>query len=339
MVLETPFGEITAPNITPDDTPASGAGRRNSRARCMRGEGGTAAYLYPAFPYPYFTKVTREDTDAIYDYLRTLAPVSNAVNRKTLPFPFSVRAAMMGWNSLFFKSSRFAPDPQRSAEFNRGAYLVEGLGHCGACHTPLNAFGANKASQFLQGNRIDDWTAPNITNDAQSGLGKWSVEEIVEYLKNGQTRTTIASGPMREVVENSTSKMAEADLKAMAVYLKERGGRAPRRQRPFRHRILGCRSARPSSSIPVRPVIPAPGPVSSTFPRLADNAVVKRRFRPHSCRAMVECRLPARPDRAAVAGLHSSGPDYRDVSGAETDAVLAVCLHRLLSGMDRVLAP
>ena len=166
--------------------------------------------------------MTREDTDAIYDYLRTLAPVANAVDRRTLPFPFSVRALMIGWNSLFLnrpRSRRIRNAPPSSIVapiWWKGSAI-------GACHTPLNAFGANKASQFLQGNRIDDWTAPNITNDQQSGLGKWSVDDVVQYLKNGQTRTTTASGPMRDVIENSTSKMAEPELKAIAVYLKERG--------------------------------------------------------------------------------------------------------------------
>src|SRR6202042_3659905 len=130
---------------------------------------------------------------------------------------------MMGWNTLFFRPSAFLSDPKRSEEFNRGAYLVEGLGHCGACHTPMNAFGANKAELFLQGNNIDDWTAPNITNDAQVGLGQWSADEIVQYLRTGQTRTTFASGPMKEVVELSTSKMPDADLRAIAVYLKDQG--------------------------------------------------------------------------------------------------------------------
>ncbi len=230
LALATPFGAIMTPNITPDEATGIGGWSKDEFARAMQeGRGRNGTYLYPAFPYPYFTKVTRQDTDAIYDYLRTLSPVSSVVNRDTLPFPFSIRAAMTGWNTLFFKSGRFTLDPSHSPEFDRGAYLVEGLGHCGACHTPLNAFGANKAGQFLQGNRIDDWTAPNITNDAQAGLGKWSVEEIVEYLKTGQTRTTIASGPMKEVVENSTSKMPDADLKAIAVYLKGRGaaGAAP----------------------------------------------------------------------------------------------------------------
>jgi mono/diheme cytochrome c family protein len=278
LALATPFGVIMTPNITPDDATGIGRWTQAEFSRAMHeGRGRNGSYLYPAFPYPYFTKVTREDTDAIYDYLRTLAPVTNAVNRRTLPFPFSVRALMIGWNSLFFKPSPFEPDPQRSAEFNRGAYLMEGLGHCGACHTPLNAFGANKAGQFLEGNRIDDWTAPNITNDQQSGLGKWSVDDIVQYLKNGQTRTTTASGPMRDVIENSTSKMAEADLKAIAVYLKERG----------------------SAGIPAPAAVPASDPrmqvgeaifvdtcsachtrngsgVEHMFPRLADNAIVKQ---------------------------------------------------------------
>jgi mono/diheme cytochrome c family protein len=224
LALQTPFGPIMTPNLTPDDATGIGRWSRDNFARAMHeGRRPDGGYLYPAFPYPYYTKVTRQDTDAIYDYLRTLAPVSNSVNRRTLPFPFSIRTAMLGWNALFFSPGNLAPDPARSEEFNRGAYLVEGLGHCGACHTPLNALGANKADQFLQGNRIDDWTAPNITNDAQTGLGKWSVDEIVQYLRTGQTRTSLASGPMKEVVEKSTSKMGDADLKAITVYLKERG--------------------------------------------------------------------------------------------------------------------
>jgi mono/diheme cytochrome c family protein len=278
LALATPFGVIMTPNITPDDATGIGRWTQAEFSRAMHeGRGRNGSYLYPAFPYPYFTEVTREDTDAIYDYLRTLAPVTNAVNRRTLPFPFSVRALMIGWNSLFFKPSPFVPDAQRSAEFNRGAYLVEGLGHCGACHTPLNAFGANKASQFLQGNRIDDWTAPNITNDQQSGLGKWSVDDIVQYLKNGQTRTTTASGPMRDVIENSTSKMAEADLKAIAVYLRERGSAGtpapaavpasdPRMQvgqAIFVDTCSACHTRNGSG-------------IEHMFPRLADNAIIKQ---------------------------------------------------------------
>ena len=228
LALQTPFGPIMTPNITPDNTTGIGSWSADDFARALHeGRRPGGAYLYPAFPYPYYTKVTRADTDAIYAYLRSLAPVVNRVNRNTLPFPFNIRLSMVGWNALFFKAAGFVPEPGRSEEFNRGAYLVEGLGHCGACHTPLNAFGANKAAQYLQGSQIDHWTAPNITNDRQVGLGKWSVEETVQYLKTGQARGSIASGPMKDVVENSTSKMPEADLKAIAVYLKERGAEGP----------------------------------------------------------------------------------------------------------------
>jgi mono/diheme cytochrome c family protein len=278
LALATPFGVIMTPNITPDDTTGIGHWSKAEFFRAMHeGRGRKGTYLYPAFPYPYFNKVTREDSDAIYDYLRTLAPVTNAVNRRTLPFPFNLRILMSGWNTLFFKPAPFTPDPQRSAEFNRGAYLVEGLGHCGACHTPLNAFGANKPAQYLQGNRIDDWTAPNLTNDPQAGLGKWSVEEVVQYLKSGQTRSTIASGPMREVVEDSTSKMPDDDLRAMAVYLKERGaaGRSapaaiaasdPRMQAgaAIFNDTCGACHARDGSG------------VEHMFPRLAGDAIVKQ---------------------------------------------------------------
>jgi mono/diheme cytochrome c family protein len=224
LPLQTPFGVIMTPNITPDNATGIGNWSANDLARAMhegRRPGGT--YLYPAFPYPYYTKVSRADVEAIYAYLRSLPAVSNSVNRNTLPFPFNIRLSMRGWNALFFTPGTFAADLRRSEEFNRGAYLAEGLGHCGACHTPFNAFGASKAGQYLEGNQIDNWTAPNITNDMHAGLGKCSVDDIVQYLKTGQTRFSLASGPMKDVIENSTSKMPDADLKAIAVYLKERG--------------------------------------------------------------------------------------------------------------------
>jgi mono/diheme cytochrome c family protein len=224
LALQTPFGAIMTPNITPDPATGIGSWSADDFARAMHeGKRPGGARLYPAFPYTSYTKVTRADTDAIFAYLRSLDPVSNSVNRNTLPFPFNIRASMAAWNTLFFTPGEFKPDPAKSEEFNRGAYLVEGLGHCGACHTPLNAFGANKADHYLQGGQVDNWTAPNITNDAQTGLGKWSVDEVVQYLKTGQARGVIASGPMKDVVENSTAKMPDADIKAIAVYLKGRG--------------------------------------------------------------------------------------------------------------------
>ena len=234
LALQTPFGTIMTANITPDNGTGIGSWSADDFARAMhegRRPGGT--YLYPAFPFPYYTKVTRSDLDALYAYLRTLRPVENRVSRNTLPFPFNIRMSMVGWNTLFFTPGAFKPDPKRSDEFNRGAYLVEGLGHCGACHTPFNAFGASKDDKYLQGNQIDNWTAPNITNDKQAGLGKWTVDDIVQYLKTGQTSFSLASGPMKDVIENSTSHMPDADLKAIAIYLKERGAAGPTAPAPL----------------------------------------------------------------------------------------------------------
>jgi mono/diheme cytochrome c family protein len=224
LALRTPFGTIMTANLTPDDDTGIGRWSGDAFARAMHdGIRPDGRHLYPAFPYTYYTKLTRADVDAIFAFLRTLPPVANRINRRTLPFPFSIRASMVAWNALFLKKGRFTPDPNRSEEFNRGAYLVQGLGHCGACHTPLNAFGANRDVQYLQSNVINDWTAPNITNDARLGLGQWSVDDIVQYLHTGQNAVGAASGPMAEVIAKSTAFMPTADLHAMAVYLKERG--------------------------------------------------------------------------------------------------------------------
>jgi mono/diheme cytochrome c family protein len=278
LALVTPFGAITTPNLTPDDATGIGRWSADNFARAM-GEGRRpdGSHLYPAFPYPYYTKVPRQDVDAIYAYLRTLTPVTNSIDRNTLPFPFSIRTLVKGWNALFFTPGGFTADPGKSDEFNRGAYLVEGLGHCGACHTPLNALGANKADQMLQGNQIQNWIAPNITNDARTGLGKWSVAEIVQYLKTGQTRTSIASGPMKEVIENSTSKMADADLKAMATYLKERGaaGSAPPAPLPASDTRMQVGQAIFTDACSACHTSLGAG-IEHMFPRLAANAIVNQ---------------------------------------------------------------
>src|SRR6202012_476110 len=153
----------------------------------------------------------------------------------------------------------------------------EGLGHCGACHTPFNAFGASKDDKFLEGNQIDNWAAPNITNDMHAGLGKWSVEDIVQYLKTGQTRTSLASGPMKDVVENSTSKMPDADLKAIAVYLKERGaaGSGPPAPLPASDPRMQAGEAIFVDTCSACHVRDGSG-IEHMFPKLAGNAIVKQ---------------------------------------------------------------
>ena len=225
--LKTPFGIIKSANLTPDVATGIGSWSTDDFYRAMHeGRRPDGTYLYPAFPYPYYTRVTRADSDAIFAFMRRLPPTTDAVDRDTLPFPFSIRHAMAGWNALYFTPGTFKADPVRSAQFNRGAYLTEGLGHCGACHTPLNALGANKASRPYEGNVIQGWTAPNITADTRTGIGGWSLDEIVAYLHTGHNTHAAAGGPMAEVVSYSTAAMPEDDLRAIAVYLKERGAAA-----------------------------------------------------------------------------------------------------------------
>jgi mono/diheme cytochrome c family protein len=178
-------------------------------------------HLYPAFPYPWYTKLTRADVDAIRSYLATLAPVHEQNRPTDLPWPFSVREVMSAWNALYFKQGTFQSNPQKSAEWNLGAYLVEGLGHCGACHSPKNFAGAPKRDKAFQGGYGENWYATSLGGDLHDGLGQWSTDDIVQYLKTGVNKRAAAFGPMSEVVHDSTQHLDEKDLHAMAVYLKD----------------------------------------------------------------------------------------------------------------------
>ena len=219
--IETPFGNIVAPNITPDRETGIGAWSDDEfDAAVRRGVRRGGSLLYPAMPYNAYTKMSRDDVVAIRAYLNTVSPARNAVTANTLPFPFNIRAAMHVWNALYFKEGPFQPDPGKSAEWNRGAYLVDGLAHCGACHTPKTLLGGDKTSEYLQGSYLQGWSAPDITNDKARGIGSWSVEDAVAYLKSGHNRITAATGPMAEAVSLSTSHMKDADLAAIVAYLK-----------------------------------------------------------------------------------------------------------------------
>jgi mono/diheme cytochrome c family protein len=221
--IVTPFGTLLSANITPDRNTGIGAWSDEDFIDALRkGVGHGGVHLYPGMPYLYYTTVSREDVLAIRAWLNTLKPVLNAVKADQLPFPFNVREAMIGWDKLFFKEGEFTPPAGKSAEWNRGAYLVEGLGHCAACHTPKNALGGDENDKALQGGVIQNWFAPNLTTDARTGLGGWSTADIVSYLKTGHNRIDAATGPMAEVVMDSTSLLTDDDLMAIATYLKDR---------------------------------------------------------------------------------------------------------------------
>jgi mono/diheme cytochrome c family protein len=219
--LKTPFGTIYTPNITPDAETGIGSWTDDQFYRAMHeGIAADGSHLYPAFPYPWFTKVIREDVDAIHAYLKSVPSVTYRRPANTLPWPLDERETMAGWNKLYFTPGTYIPDPKQSATWNRGAYLVEGLGHCGACHTQTNTFGAAESGHRLQGGELSNWYSPSLVGDKRGGLGSWSEQDIANFLKTGRTSAAVAYGPMAEVIHYSTSAMSDEDLNAISVYLK-----------------------------------------------------------------------------------------------------------------------
>jgi mono/diheme cytochrome c family protein len=219
--IETPFGNLVAPNITPD--PETGIGAWSDMefdAAVRKGRRPDGSRLYPAMPYNAYTRMSRDDVLAIRAYLNTVPSVRNTVEADTLPFPFDVRSVMSIWDGLYFTEGEYVPDPRQSPTWNRGAYLVTGPAHCPVCHTPKSLLGGDKAGHFLEGSPLQGWFAPGITGDSRIGLGQWSSDDIALYLKTGHNRIDAATGPMAEVVELSTSQMSDIDLRAIATYLK-----------------------------------------------------------------------------------------------------------------------
>jgi mono/diheme cytochrome c family protein len=222
LALRTPFGTLVAPNITPDrETGIGNMTDDEFLASLHDGRGHNGRRLYPAMPYPAYTKMSDDDVLAIRSFLATVSPVRNEVNVNQLPFPLNIRLSMIFWNLLNFTPGRYQPNPQKSAEWNRGAYIVEGAAHCGTCHTPKTLLGGDKNNMLLAGATLQGWFAPDITNDARRGIGGWSRDDLYQYLKTGTNRWTLASGPMAEAVSHSTSQMADEDVLAIATYLKD----------------------------------------------------------------------------------------------------------------------
>ena len=223
LPMKTPFGTIYTSNITPDPQTGIGMWTSDQFYQLMHnGRFPDGGLVYPAMPFASYTKVTREDSDAIYAYLRSIASVKQLNRPHDLTFPFNNRSLILGWRTLFFKEGEFKPDPAKSPEWNRGAYLVEGLGHCSMCHTAINALGGSSQSQAFEGGLIpmQNWYAPSLTANKEAGLGDWTLEEITDYLRKGVSTRGAVYGPMAEVVYNSTQYLNDDDIRAMAVYLK-----------------------------------------------------------------------------------------------------------------------
>jgi mono/diheme cytochrome c family protein len=229
--MATPFGTLYTSNITPDNETGIGTWNADQFYKMMHtGRFPDGGLLYPAMPFGSYTKVTRADSDAIFAYLKSIPPMKHANRPHDLNFPYNNRSLILGWRTLFFTEGEFKLDPKQSDEWNRGAYLVEGLGHCAMCHTAINALGGSSKSEAFQGGLIpmQNWYAPSLTSNKEAGLGDWSIKDITDLLKTGISMRGAVYGPMAEVVYDSLQYLSDADIRAMAIYLKSLGqGSAP----------------------------------------------------------------------------------------------------------------
>ena len=240
--VPTPFGTVYAPNLTPDANTGIGAWSAADFWRALHhGRSRDGRLLYPAFPYSNYTRVTREDADALHAYLRSLPAVAQPNRAHELRFPFDQQAALAVWRALYFRPTVHTPDATRSAEWNRGAYLVEGLGHCNACHASRNALGATASPLDLAGGLIpvQNWYAPSLTSAREASVAAWDLADITALLKTGVAAPhgalVAVAGPMAEVVIGSTQHLTDPDLRAMAGYLKA----LPQTAQTGEHRAAG----------------------------------------------------------------------------------------------------
>ncbi|MEN5219810.1 cytochrome c [Stenotrophomonas sp. TWI602] len=221
--IASPLGEIWASNITPSTSHGIGNYTEADFAKAVReGVRKDGARLYPAMPYTSYAKLTDEDIHALYVYfMQAVAPVDEEARTTELPFPFSVRSSMAVWNLLFLDKTPFKPDPAQSAQWNRGAYLVEGLAHCSSCHSPRGLMMQEVGGKAFAGGSLGDWYAPNITSHPISGIGGWTDDELAQYLKTGRAEGKgQAGGGMAEAVTNSLSKLRDEDISAIVTYLR-----------------------------------------------------------------------------------------------------------------------
>jgi mono/diheme cytochrome c family protein len=220
--IESPLGKIYSSNITPSLTVGIGSYTEPQFAAALRqGVRADGSHLYPAMPYTAYAGLTDGDVEALFAYFRqSVAPVDIKPPDTNLPFPFNVRASMIAWNALFLHDARFKPNPDRDEPWNRGAYLVTVLGHCTSCHSPRGVLMGEDTSRAFAGGPVGPWYAPNITSDKVSGIGGWSHQDIVQYLKTGAVMGKgEAAGGMAEAVTNSLQYLLPGDLDAIAQYL------------------------------------------------------------------------------------------------------------------------
>jgi len=231
--IDTPFGMVYAGNLTPDAATGIGYWSADDFWRALRnGRSRDGRLLYPAFPYANYSQVSREDADALFAFLQSLPPAAQANRAHELRWPFNTQPALAVWRALYFRPTPFEADATQSADFNRGAYLVRGLGHCAACHSARNALGASSPLDLAGGLiPMQNWYAPSLNSPTEAGVSRWPLQDVVALLGTGTSPSGTVQGPMAEVVLHSTQHLSEADLRAMAVFLQALPERASELER------------------------------------------------------------------------------------------------------------
>ncbi|RQO55497.1 alcohol dehydrogenase [Paucibacter sp. KBW04] len=227
--IPTPFGSVFAPNLTPSKTQGLGDWSADDFWRALHnGRSRDGRLLSPAFPYNNYSLVTRADADALYAYLRSLPPSDQPNRAHELRFPYNTQLALAAWRALYFRPAVYQADPRQSAQWNRGAYLSQGLGHCNACHAPRNSLGAVSGAEDFSGGMLDAlaWYAPSLQDPQEASVVSWSPQALRQWLKSGRNEHSSALGPMGEVILGSTQHLSEPDLDAMALYLQSLPQRA-----------------------------------------------------------------------------------------------------------------
>lgn len=220
--LSTSFGIFVTPNITLDKETGIGLWSEEDFWQALhQGKSRDGRLLYPAFPYTEYTKVTRQDANAMFAYLQSLPAVSQSNPPHDIFFPYNFKPLLAIWRALYFKAGVYESNQSQSEAWNRGAYLVQGLGHCNACHSTRNVLGASQDDALAGGQIMGmNWYAPSLFSQLEAGVGDWAIEEIVALLKTGITKRAVASGPMATVIRQSLQYVSQEDIRAMAVYLK-----------------------------------------------------------------------------------------------------------------------
>jgi mono/diheme cytochrome c family protein len=333
--IPTPFGTIYSTNITPD--PDSGIGRWSEEAfrRAMReGIARDGHHLYPAFPYDHFARASDEDVRALYAFAMTRVPVASRATANALPFPLNQRWTLVFWNLLYFDDTPFQPDPRQSAEWNRGAYLVEGLGHCGDCHTPRNLLGAERGELALAGGEAEGWSAPAL-DAASLAPVPWNAAHLFTYLRQGRDpEHGAAAGPMQPIV-GDLAKANEADVYAIAAYIAGRIGEPS----PEKHQRADALLAKAREA--VEPAKPNPGEETGAAIfagacascHLGGPAIVSPRGIDLRLSAAISAPDPRDAIFIVLDGIHppdgQPGPWMPRFDGAFTDAQLAALLGYL----------